>query len=60
MGKIRVQLLISRGGPAGVHQAGDVIKVSTEEAARMIAAKQARPVRSRAAPERAVAVEPKR
>lgn len=41
---MKVKLLVSRVGPAGVQNRGDEIEVSTAEAERMIAAHQAVPV----------------
>ncbi len=42
---MKVRLLVSRAGPAGVQNAGDEIEVAADEGARMIAAQQAVPVR---------------
>jgi hypothetical protein len=51
---MKVKLLVSRAGSAGAQNRGDVIDVSTDEAARMIEAGQAEPMRD-SAPERAIA-----
>lgn len=51
---MKIKLLVSRAGPAGAFNAGDEIEVENAEAARMIEAGQASPVRV-AAIERAVA-----
>lgn len=50
---MKIKLLVSRAGPAGVQNRGDEIDVCDAEAIRMIAAGQAEPVRE-AAVERAV------
>ncbi len=50
---MKVRLLVSRAGPAGVFNRGDEIEVGDDEAMRMIAAEQAEPVRG-APPEMAV------
>lgn len=52
-GVMRVKLLVSRAGPAGVQNRGDEIDVGDDEAVRMISAGQAEPVRE-ARVERAV------
>lgn len=43
---MKVELLVSRAGPDGIQNRGDVIDVADDVAARMIAAEQALPVRS--------------
>lgn len=50
---MKIELLTPRTGPSGAQNRGDVIEVSDAEAARMIEAGQATPVRA-AEPERAV------
>lgn len=50
---MKIKLLVSRAGAFGAQNAGEVIDVPDAEAARMIAAGQAQPVR-RSKPERAV------
>lgn len=50
---MKIKLLVSRAGPAGVQNRGDEIDVSGAEAVRMIEAGQAEPVRA-ASVERAV------
>ncbi len=42
---MKIELLVSRAGPAGVQNRGDVIDVGDAEAARMSEAAQAVPVR---------------
>lgn len=42
---MKVKLLVSRAGPAGVQNRGDEIDVGDAEAVRMIEAGQAQPVR---------------
>lgn len=51
---MKIKLLVSRAGPDGAFNAGDEIDVDAAEAARMIEAGQASPVRD-ARIERAVA-----
>jgi hypothetical protein len=59
---MKIKLLVSRAGPDGAFNRGDVIDVSNDEAIRMIAAEQAEPVREvkpetatpRKSPEKAV------
>lgn len=51
---MQVKLLQSRATAHGPENRGDVIDVSEAEALRMIEAGQAEPVRSAAAPEKAV------
>ena len=51
---MKVKLLVSRAGPAGVQNAGDEIDVSGDEATRLIEAQQAVPVRHSAPTEKAV------
>jgi len=51
---MKVKLLVSRSGADGSFSPGDEIEVSPDEAARMIAAGQAQPVRDGVKPERAV------
>lgn len=43
---MKVKLTMSRGGPAGTQNAGDVVDVANAEAKRMIEAGQAVPVRA--------------
>ena len=43
---MKVKLLVSRSGPAGAQNVGDVIDVDGAEAKRLIEARQAEPVRS--------------
>lgn len=50
---MKIRLLVSRSGPAGVDNRGDEIEVSDAEAIRMIEAGQAEPLRD-APVERAV------
>lgn len=50
---MKVELLVSRAGPAGVQNRGDQIDVPDDEARRMIDAEQAIPVREQKA-ERAI------
>lgn len=50
---MKVKLLVSRSGAMGAQNAGEEVEVTTDEAARMIAAGQAEPVRSKS-PEKAV------
>ncbi len=42
---MKVELLVSRAGPDGAHNRGEIIDVPADEAARMIEAGQAIPVR---------------
>lgn len=42
---MKIRLLVSRAGPAGVDNRGDEIEVSDAEAIRMIEAGQAEPLR---------------
>ena len=51
---MKVKLLVGRVGPDGVQEAGDVIDVEHSQAQRMIAKKQALPVRGRPKKEMAV------
>ncbi len=51
---MKVKLLVSRSGPLGSHNAGDVIDVDTDEAKRMIEHGQAELVRASKKPEKAV------
>lgn len=50
---MKIRLLVSRAGPAGVENRGDEIEVADAEAIRMIEADQAEPLRD-APVERAV------
>ena len=50
---MKVKLLVSRAGPAGVQNAGDVVDVSADEARRMCEVGQAEMLRSEK-PEKAV------
>jgi hypothetical protein len=50
---MQVELLVSRAGPGISQNAGDIVEVTSDEAARMIAAGQASPVRA-VKPEKAV------
>ncbi|WP_424967332.1 hypothetical protein [Dinoroseobacter sp. S375] len=50
---MKVKLLVARASAAGAQNVGDEIEVSSDEARRLIEAKQAAPVRS-AAPQKAV------
>lgn len=45
---MKIKLLVSRVGPAGAQNRGDVIEVGDAEATRMIEAGQAEPVRGSA------------
>lgn len=49
-----VKLLVSRAHASGSQNRGDIIEVNNGEAARMIAAEQAEPVRQAKEPEKAV------
>ncbi|MEL7282114.1 MAG: hypothetical protein AAGK79_17300 [Pseudomonadota bacterium] len=51
---MKIKLLISRAGPAGAQNAGEIIDVDKPEAHRMIAAGQAELVRSVPKAEKAV------
>lgn len=51
---MQVKLLISRATATGAENRGDIVTVSDAEAARMIEAGQAEPVRDRKSPEKAV------
>lgn len=51
---MQIKLLIARASAAGAQNRGDVIEVSNDEAARMIEAGQAAPVRTAPEPEKAV------
>lgn len=51
---MQVEMLISRAGPGGVANRGDIIEVGKEEAVRMIEAGQAIPVRDERKVEKAV------
>jgi len=49
---MKVQMLVSRAGPAGVDNRGDVVEVSAAEGKRMIEAAQAIPYAPKVKPER--------
>lgn len=51
---MKVKLLVSRSGPMGSQNVGDVIDVDGDEGKRMISAGQAEVVRSGKKPEKAV------
>lgn len=51
---MKIKLLVSRAGPAGVQNRGDVVDVSDSDAVSMIEAGQAEPVRGEKTPEKAV------
>jgi len=51
---MKIKLLTARATATGAENRGDIVEVSTDEAARMIEAGQAEPVRA-ATPEKAVA-----
>lgn len=50
---MKVKLIVSRAGPLGVQNAGEVIDIDVDEAQRMIDAGQAEIIRQKA-PEKAV------
>lgn len=50
---MKIKLLTARATATGAENRGDIVEVSTDEAARMIEAGQAEPVRA-VAPEKAV------
>tara|TARA_R110000822_G_scaffold89133_3_gene206100 strand:- start:1452 stop:1664 length:213 start_codon:yes stop_codon:yes gene_type:complete len=50
---MKIELLVSRSGPSGTYNRGDVIEVNGEEAARMIEKGQAVPSRCDKKPETA-------
>lgn len=51
---MKIKLLVSRTGPNGAENTGDVIEVPSDEAKRMVDAGQAEVARSAKKPEKAV------
>ena len=52
---MKIELLVSRASASGSQNRGDIVEVSDNEAARMIEAGQAKPVRGNEVKETAVA-----